>query len=120
MPSTSRGRRVGGGALICLVAFALSSLAPRGALAGYREDVGYTALQATLSADDWQTTEKPVEFSITTASLDGDPQSAAGTVALHALKQPEHVQRAPLQPGHRWWYFRGDEPAVDPQARPFA
>ncbi len=74
----------------------------------------YTALQATLSADDWQTSQKPVELSISTSSLDSDPQAATGTITLHALKQPDKVQRAPLQPERRWWYFRNDEPAVDP------
>ena len=29
--------------------------------------VGYTALQASLTADDWQTDDKPVEITITTA-----------------------------------------------------
>jgi hypothetical protein len=75
---------------------------------------GYTALQATLSSDDWQTADKPVEFSITTTSLDGDPQSAQGTVTLHALKQPEQVQRSPLQQERLWWRFGNAEPAVDP------
>jgi 5-hydroxyisourate hydrolase-like protein (transthyretin family) len=34
-------------------------------------NVGYTALAATLTADDWQTDEKPVEVTVHTATLDG-------------------------------------------------
>jgi opacity protein-like surface antigen len=49
---------------------------------------GYTALQASLIADEWQTPDKPVEFTVATKSLDGDPQPANGTVTIYALKQP--------------------------------
>jgi hypothetical protein len=75
---------------------------------------GYTALQAVLSADAWQTQEKPVAFTISMTSLDGDPQPAEGTVKIHALKQPASVVRAPLQSGFAWWRFGGEEPKVDP------
>jgi len=75
---------------------------------------GYTALQAVVSANDWQTSDKPVEIGISTTSLDGDPQSARGTLTLHALKQPKNVQRAALAPQHTWWRRGGGEPAVDP------
>ncbi|ATC65256.1 hypothetical protein CMV30_15565 [Nibricoccus aquaticus] len=75
---------------------------------------GYTALQATLTADDWQTSDKPVELAIATTSLDSDPQSATGTLTLHALKQPEKVQRASLQQERSWWRFGNDTPPVDP------
>jgi uncharacterized protein YfaS (alpha-2-macroglobulin family) len=57
---------------------------------------GFTALQATLAADDWQTPAKPVEFKIETKSLDGDPQKAEGRVKLYRLKQPKNVARAEL------------------------
>lgn len=56
-------------------------------------NVGYTALQATLTADDWQATGQDVKFTITTTTLDGVGQSAKGTVKVHRLKQPEQVQR---------------------------
>lgn len=75
---------------------------------------GYTALQASLSANEWQTTEVPVEFTLGTSSLDGDPQSAKGTLTIQALKQPARVERAPLQQT-RYWRLRGDEePKADP------
>jgi uncharacterized protein YfaS (alpha-2-macroglobulin family) len=57
---------------------------------------GYTALQAAISAADWQTPDKPVELIITTTTLDGEPQPAAGTVRVHALKQPARVVRPEL------------------------
>lgn len=74
---------------------------------------GYTGLQASLGVDPWQTSEKPIEFSIATTSLDGDPQTANGTLTIHALKQPATVERSPLQQTG-WWRSSGDEPKADP------
>lgn len=75
--------------------------------------VGYTALQATVAADAWQTAHAPVAFSILTTSLDGAPQSASGELRIHRLAQPENVARAPLR--DEWRYWRGaDEPEADP------
>ncbi|HJN90207.1 MAG TPA: alpha-2-macroglobulin, partial [Verrucomicrobiota bacterium] len=56
--------------------------------------VGYTTLQATMTADAWQTAAKPAAFSITTQSLAGVPESAKGTLTVHALEQPATVKRA--------------------------
>jgi uncharacterized protein YfaS (alpha-2-macroglobulin family)/tetratricopeptide (TPR) repeat protein len=75
---------------------------------------GYTALQASLIADEWQTPDKPVELSITTTSLDGDPQPANGIVTIHALKQPAAVERASLQEVRGWWIYGAVEPKTDP------
>jgi uncharacterized protein YfaS (alpha-2-macroglobulin family) len=58
--------------------------------------VGYTALEATASADDWQTEDKAVELKVKTQTLDGEPQVAEGIVKLYALKGPDKVQRAPF------------------------
>ena len=57
---------------------------------------GYTALKANIQADEWQTPDKPVNLTITTLSLDGDGQSAQGTVKIYSLVQPDKVIRAPL------------------------
>src|SRR5205807_558298 len=38
--------------------------------------VGYTALEATMNADDWQTDGQPVEIRVGTKTLDGEPQVA--------------------------------------------
>lgn len=58
--------------------------------------VGYTALAATMSADEWLTVEKDVEVKVSTETLDGEPQAAEGTVKIYKLKQPGEVVRAPL------------------------
>jgi 5-hydroxyisourate hydrolase-like protein (transthyretin family) len=58
---------------------------------------GCTALQATLSAGDWQTPDKPVELAVTTQTLDGQGEPAEGTLRVYALKQPDKVIRATLQ-----------------------
>ena len=58
--------------------------------------VGYTTLKATMTADAWQKVAKPVEFSITTQSLAGAPESAKGKLTIHLVEQPETVKRARL------------------------
>jgi hypothetical protein len=72
--------------------------------AGRAVRAGYTALQATVSADAWQTPDKPVELTIATASIDGQPEPAAGKVLVYALKQPDTVIRGPLGSP---WVWRG-------------
>ncbi|MEO7599610.1 MAG: alpha-2-macroglobulin family protein [Opitutus sp.] len=75
---------------------------------------GYTALQASLTSSEWQTPGKPVQFEISTTSLDGEAQAASGKITTHELKQPTIVGRAPLQATNRWWYGATDKPKVDP------
>ncbi len=60
--------------------------------------VGHTALQATVSANAWQTLDKPVELTVRTQTLNGQGEAAEGTLRVHALKQPDKVVRsaAPL------------------------
>jgi uncharacterized protein YfaS (alpha-2-macroglobulin family) len=60
--------------------------------------VGYTTLAATMRAEAWQSTAKPVEFTLSTQSLSGVPKSAKGTLTIHALKQPDKVIRRRLVP----------------------
>ncbi len=60
--------------------------------------VGFTALQASMTADDWQTAGTDVAISISTQTLDNAPQAAKGVVKVYRLKQPDRVQRAPLSP----------------------
>jgi len=76
--------------------------------------VGYTALHASVSAAEWQTPDKPVELVLSTSSLDGVPQSAAGTLKVFALQQPAAVQRAALQQERFWWWGGDAEPQPDP------
>ena len=63
--------------------------------------VGYTALEAMLSADDWQTDAKPVELKLETKTLDGEPQVAEGSVKVYELQAPESVHRQPHGPAAR-------------------
>ncbi len=58
--------------------------------------VGYVALEALLSADEWQTKDAPVELTVTTKTLDGEPQVAEGSVKIYELQAPATVQRAPI------------------------
>jgi hypothetical protein len=59
-------------------------------------NVGYTALAASLSADDWLTDQKPVEITVSTKTLDGEGQKADVVLKVYQLKQPEKVERASL------------------------
>ena len=58
--------------------------------------VGYTALQASLAADEWQTEDKPVEVTLKTSTLDDEPQTAEGSLKIYRLKEPTAVVRASL------------------------
>jgi Bacterial Alpha-2-macroglobulin MG10 domain/Alpha-2-macroglobulin family/MG2 domain len=58
--------------------------------------VGYTALEATLTAADWQTAGIPVELKVGTKTLDDEPQVAEGVLRVYALQAPDKVHRAPL------------------------
>ena len=59
-------------------------------------NVGYTALQASLEADEWQTADKQVEVKISTQTLDGEGKLAEGSLKIYTLKQPDKVVRASL------------------------
>ncbi|MFM1997787.1 MAG: hypothetical protein RLZZ111_2174, partial [Planctomycetota bacterium] len=69
--------------------------------------VGYADVEATVSADDWQAVEaegKPARVAIrlATTTLDGRPRSAAGTLTVARLVQPDAVPRGD--------YFGGPQP----------
>jgi len=59
-------------------------------------NVGYTALQANLTASDWLTDDKAVSLNVRTSTLDDEPQAAAGTIKVYRLKEPEKVHRQKL------------------------
>lgn len=60
-------------------------------------NVGFSAMQASLAVDDWQTADKDVSLTISTQSLDGEPVAAKGQLKVYRLQQPDKVHRAPLQ-----------------------
>ncbi len=57
---------------------------------------GYTALQASVNAGAWQTPDEPVELAVRTQTLDGEGESAQGTIKVYALRQPDKVIRPSL------------------------
>ncbi|MBV9124183.1 MAG: hypothetical protein JO112_12570, partial [Planctomycetes bacterium] len=59
-------------------------------------NVGYKALQAALTADDWQTKDQAVKITLKTTTLDGEGQRAEGTLKVYRLKPPDKVQRPAL------------------------
>lgn len=79
--------------------------------------VGYTALQATLSADEWLTDDKEVEIKISTTTLDGEGQAAEGTLKIYRLRQPKVVERPTLS-GHPAVPFRARGGVAAPRPDP--
>ena len=69
--------------------------------------VGYTALEALVRAEDWQTDGMPVELKLETKTLDGEPQVAEGSVKIFDLLAPDEVHRAPLT-GFEPWRYGGE------------
>ena len=63
-------------------------------------NLGYTALKAAVSAADWQTIDKEVTVSLSTATLDGIGQTAEGKLKIHALIEPASVRRPKLSGGY--------------------
>jgi hypothetical protein len=67
--------------------------------------VGYTDVEASVSAPEWQATgegSKPAEvtLAIGATTLDGQPREAAGTLTVSRLVQPAEVVRGDLFGGH--------------------
>jgi len=64
--------------------------------------VGYTALEATVRAKDWQTDAEPIELTLGTRTLDGEPQVTEGNVKVYQLLAPERVYRPSLASVGYW------------------
>ena len=58
--------------------------------------IGYTDLQASMSADTWQTADHDVKIRLTTQSLDSQPRAAKGSLKIYSLQQPDQVHRERL------------------------
>ncbi|HNY12738.1 MAG TPA: MG2 domain-containing protein, partial [Candidatus Wallbacteria bacterium] len=56
--------------------------------------LGYTAMEAKLSAEKWQNTDKAVAVSVDTTTLDGKPIPAEGVVEIFELSQPAKPVKA--------------------------
>lgn len=79
-------------------------------------NVGYTALQASMTATDWQTTDQPVTVNINTRSLDGQPRAAKGIVHIYKLQEPNSVHRAEIAAPGIPRYWPGMERSTTPPA----
>ena len=64
-------------------------------------NVGFVALSARVEANDWQTVEKPVELTVHTETLDGEPEKAEGSLKVYRLQQPRPGPSRPSG-GHAW------------------
>jgi len=58
--------------------------------------VGYTALEATLSAAPWLEAGKTLTLTVATRTLDAEPQVAEGSLKIYALEPPAAVHRASI------------------------
>lgn len=76
-------------------------------------NLGYAAINATLSAKNWLTNREPVEIQVQTRSLDGEPRPAEGSIEVFAVQQPEKITRPPLTNRYRW-FSRSNRPEMDP------
>jgi hypothetical protein len=56
-------------------------------------NVGFVALNAVLTANEWQTANTEIELTVRTTTLDAEPQSAEGVIRVHHLKPPAQVHR---------------------------
>ncbi len=58
--------------------------------------LGYTALEARVTAADLLTDDQPASLEVHTTTLDGEAQVAEGSIKVHALQAPANVQRPAL------------------------
>ena len=63
--------------------------------------IGYTSLQASLTATDWQTADQPVQLTLKVTTLDGAGQPATGPLKILKLQPPEKIQPAALTNPYR-------------------
>ncbi len=72
--------------------------------------VGYTAMEAKLGADPWQTSDKAVALRVETLTLDGKPVTAEGVIEIFALDQPQKPVRKELSSEFScWWGYAEDD-----------
>ena len=82
-------------------------------------NVGYIALRATVSADEWLTADKDVKFAISTTTLDGEGQAAKGTLKVSRAEAARQAGPRPdIDGGYRPRFRAGaaadEEPKPDP------
>jgi uncharacterized protein YfaS (alpha-2-macroglobulin family) len=65
--------------------------------------IGYSAMEARLSAPTWLLAEEEIPLSLTTKTLDGKPVDNQGNLEIYALREPPQPERKPSRPLNRWW-----------------
>ncbi len=73
-------------------------------------NVGFVALRASVSSDDWLTTDTPTKIQLSTTTLDGEAIAADGVLKVYALQQPERPARGRLSNQPRPMYRRAGSP----------
>ncbi|HOT75368.1 MAG TPA: alpha-2-macroglobulin family protein [Candidatus Wallbacteria bacterium] len=67
--------------------------------------LGYKAMEAVLSAGEWQTSDKAVSIAVQTNTLDGAELDSEGAVEIYSLKQPSKPVKAELNPEYFYYWF---------------
>ncbi|TWT53395.1 MG2 domain protein [Rubripirellula amarantea] len=75
--------------------------------------LGYSAISATLSADDWLTQQSPTQITVLVNGLLGDDANATGTLKVHRLIEPESIGRPSLSGVRRHRFLGGVNQPVD-------
>lgn len=77
--------------------------------------VGYTALEVAVSTPEWQVPTKPIRWSLSTRTLDGEGIKGSGALKVFRLQAPKTVVRSELPGGSpwRWEYLRETKSTTD-------
>ncbi|GIW84180.1 MAG: alpha-2-macroglobulin [Gemmataceae bacterium] len=81
--------------------------------------IGYVALRAEMSTPEWLPASQEVPLTLRTTTLDGQGQSARGTLTVYTLRQPPQPVRPPLDNPRERFPWRGlnggqQQPSADP------
>ena len=81
-------------------------------------DLRYSAIAATLSVDQFLTTDDPVSLMVSVDGLFGGGSKATGSVKVYRLKQPDWVVRSPIAGRHFQHPAAVSQPAKPDPANP--
>ena len=66
--------------------------------------LGYTAIDAHISVDEWLQASESFNLNLNTKNLDGKPVDSKGKLTIYALQQPQEPVRKPSKQRSFWWY----------------
>jgi uncharacterized protein YfaS (alpha-2-macroglobulin family) len=78
--------------------------------------IGYASMEASMSASEWQTDEKPVKITVSTTSLNYISLPASGLIEIYNLKEPSKPQRTEVTDGALPAGGEGDEEGPQPES----